>query len=826
MKISFNWLRELVTLPPGVTADAVAARLTLAGLEVESIERRGRDIGGVVVAEVLGRKAHPGSEKLSIVRVRAGGAEEDVVCGAPNVPAPGGRVAWAPPGARLPGGITLARKEVRGVSSPGMLCSEVELGLGHEGDPKAGDGILILSPEEGGAASPGAELASVLGVLDEILEVNVTPNRPDALSHAGIAREVAALYETTWRLPAPDEVPAGPFPPGRGLDVDIRDPEACPRYVARLVTGLRVGPSPLALRVRLAACGVRPISNLVDVTNYVMLEIGHPLHAFDLDKVAGDIHVRRAARAERMTTLDAADRALQESDVVIADDRGPVALAGVMGGAGSEVSDATTSVLLEAATFDPRAVRRTAKRLGLHSEASHRFERGVDANGLPHASARAAALLARLGGGALAGDVIDRHPRVPEPRRVTLSLAGLRRLAGFDIPLEQAARHLRSVEIAAEATPGGEALTATVPTFRPDIAIEEDLVEEVMRLHGYERAPTRLPVGRRAPAPSPEALADRARDALAALGLHEAATWAFVPRAWIATLTRGREGHPLGEPVVVKNPISADYEVMRTSLLPGLLEAAKRNLARGIADAGLFEVGPVVRRARDAQARDAQARDAQAKDAPLEPSFAAAIWVGRRAGWLKPGEPLDFYDAKRAAGELLRALGVAQPTFRARTEPGPLHPGAGADILAAADGAAVGLVGELDPRLARDFGLEARALYLEVALDAVAGAGRAVRSGPTPRFPSAARDVSFWIDLPVTADEQRAALASAAEPLLRELAVLEDFRDPKYAPAGKKGMLWTLTYRADDRTLTDAEVDAAHARVVAALSAAHAIAIR
>ncbi len=829
MKISFNWLRELVTLPPGVTADAVAARLTLAGLEVESIDRRGRELGGVVVAEVLARKPHPGSDKLSIVRVRAqvDGPEEDVVCGAPNVPAPGGLVAWAPPGARLPGGITLARKEVRGVSSPGMLCSEVELGIGE-----GGDGILILSPEAGAAAPAlGADVASLLGVLDEILEVNVTPNRPDALSHAGIAREVAALFETRWRLPAPDEVPVGPFPPGRGVDVEIRDPEGCPRYLARLVTGLRVGPSPVAMRVRLAACGVRPISNLVDVTNYVMLETGHPLHAFDLDKLAGDVHVRRAARAERMTTLDGVDRPLQENDVVIADDKGAVALAGVMGGAGSEVSATTTSVLLEAATFDPRAVRRTAKRLGLHSEASHRFERGVDANGLPHASARAAALLARLGGGALAGEVVDRHPRAPEPRVVGLSMAGLRRLAGFDIPIEQAARHLQSVEITtAPVNAGDDVITATVPTFRPDITIEEDLVEEVMRLHGYDRVPARLPAGSRAPATSPEALADRARETLAALGLHEAVTWAFVPRAWLLALGGGQKDHPLADGVVVKNPISADYEVMRTSLLPGLVDAAKRNLARGMPDVALFEVGPVVRRVPDAHHAGKEPREPT-----HEPTFAAAIWLGRRAGWLKPGEPLDFYDAKRAATELLRALGIAAPIFRARVEVGPLHPGAGADIFANASvdaladapaAAPIGMVGELDPRLTRAFGLDARALYVELALDAVAGAGRPVRSAPTPRYPAATRDVSFWIDVAVTADAQRGALSTAAEPLLRELAVLEDFRDPKYAPAGKKGMLWTLTYRADDRTLTDAEVDAAHARVVDALRAAHEIAIR
>jgi phenylalanyl-tRNA synthetase beta chain len=569
------------------------------------------------------------------------------------------------------------------------------------------------------------------------------------------------------------------------------------------------------MRVRLAACGVRPISNLVDVTNYVMLETGHPLHAFDLDKVAGDIQVRRAARAERMTTLDGVDRPLQEGDIVIADSKGPVALAGVMGGAGSEVSDATTSVLLEAATFEPRAVRRTAKRLGLHSEASHRFERGVDANGLPHASARAATLLARLGGGTLAGDVVDRYPREQRPRPVTLSMAGLRRLAGFEIPLAEAVQHLTSIELAAQPSEDGQSLTATVPTFRPDVTIEQDLVEEVMRLHGYDRAPARLPASRRAPATSPEALADRARDTLAALGLHEAATWAFVPRGWLLGLANGRKDHPLADGVVVKNPISADYEVMRTSLLPGLVDAAKRNLARGVADVALFEVGPVVRR---------EAGDA--KEPTREPTYAAAIWVGRNAGWLKPGEALDFFDAKRAAVELLRALGVSSPVFRARGEGGLLHPGAGAEILAAAGGAPIGIVGELDPRMARGLGLDERALYLEIALDAVQGAGRAVRSAPPPRFPAATRDTSFWIAASATADAQRAAFVSAGEPLLRELAVLEDFRDPKYAPAGKKGMLWTLTYRADDRTLTDAEVDAAHARVLAALQAAEEIQFR
>jgi phenylalanyl-tRNA synthetase beta chain len=621
---------------------------------------------------------------------------------------------------------------------------------------------------------------------------------------------VAALFETTWRLPAPDEVAHIALPQGRGIDVDIKDPTACPRYAARFVLNLKVGPSPLPMRVRLAACGVRAISNLVDVTNYVMLETGHPLHAFDLDRLRGAVQVRRAGRGEKMKTLDGVERPLQESDVVIADGSGPIALAGVMGGAESEVHAGTTAVLLEAATFDPRAIRRTSKRLGLRSEASHRFERGVDPNGIPYASKRAAAMLARLGGGAVAGEGIDRYPQQQHPRPVTLSAGGLARLAGFEIPLATAAAKLSAIGIATNPE-GGDKLVATVPTFRPDISIEEDLVEEVMRLVGYDRAPVRLPHGSGAPAPSPEATADRARDALAALGLAEIVSWGFVPRPWLAAL-----GAPLDDGIAVKNPISADYEVMRTSLLPGLVDAARRNLARSVPDVGLFEVGPVVRRAADP------------KEAPVETTYAAAILLGHRPDWLRRTEPLDFYDLKETATELLRALGAADARFRPAAERGLLHPGVSAEIrLGPADDAPViGRAGEIHPRLRKTLGLDARAFYLEVALDGALGSRGAVRSAPPPRFPASTRDISFWIDLGVTADAQRALLAAGDEPLLRELAVLEDYRDPKYAPAGKKGMLWTLTYRADDRTLTDAEVDAAHARVVERLKAAPSVVLR
>jgi len=825
MKISFNWLKELVPLPEGTTVAEVARRLTLGGLEVESITPRGRELTGVRVAEVRAVRPHPGADKLRIVRLQVdpnAGSDQDaeVVCGAPNVPTRGGRVAWAAPGAVLPGGMKIARKEVRGFDSPGMLCSEKELGLSE-----AAEGIMILP-----ANLPlGADLSVALGLADEVLEVNVTPNRPDALSHVGIAREVAAAFGVTWQLPplpplprerASQELPVLEMTAkeGRSLSVTVEDAVACPRYQATIIQGVRVAPSPASLRLRLGACGVRAISNLVDVTNAVMLETGHPLHAFDLDKVVGGIVVRRARPGEVLRTLDGIDRPLVADDIVIADGEGPVALAGVMGGARTEVSASTTNVLLEAATFDPRSVRKTAKRLGMHSEASHRFERGVDAEGVSAAGSRAAAYLAQLGRGRVAGPPVDVYGAPPARREIRLPVSTLRRIAGFEVATDEALGRLRAVEFDAQLS--GDVLVAVPPTFRPDVTIPEDVVEEVMRLIGLDRVPARLPPGGKAPEPSPERFADRARDTLAALGLHEIVGWAFVPRAALVALGEAR----LASAITVQNPISSDYEVMRTSLLPGLADAARRNLARGVSDVRLFEVGPTV----FPEGGDSHHRQV---------TTAAGLLAGQRAGWLKPGAPLDFFDLKRVVSELLARLGVSAPRFtafaaggeQAPAAPSYLHPGVAAAIdVARDDGSAfpLGVAGELHPVVARRLGIEVPAFYFEVHIDGVDQLAGGVRATTPPRFPAVTRDVSFWIDVAVSADQQRAAMRASAEPMLRDIAVLEDFRDPRFVPAGKKGMLWTLTYRADEKTLTDAEVDAAHARVVAALSAALSIQIR
>lgn len=799
MKISFNWLRELVELPAGTTSEQAAAALTSQGLEVEGIEPKGRELSGVVVAEVLGIRPHPKADKLRIVRVRAGAREEDVVCGAPNVPPPGHRVCWAQPGAKLPGGLTLTAREVRGVMSPGMLCGEPEMGLGEDDA-----GILILPS----SANPGDDVAAWVGAVDDVFEVNVTPNRPDALSHLGVARDLAAHFGTRVKLPEIDKVPE--IDVGPTMDVEITDDKGCPRYMGRFITGLTVGPSPIQMRLRLSYCGMRPISNLVDITNYVMLETGHPLHAFDFDKVQGKIVVRRAHAGETTVTLDGQKRNLVETDLLITDARGPVAIAGVMGGATSEVSDTTKQVLLEAATFQPPSIRRTAKRLVIPSEASYRYERGVDANGIPYASLRAASLMAKLGGGSLVRQVIDRFPRPPVQAKITLTLERLRRVSGNDYSLAFAAQQLGRLGMSCETA--GDALTVTVPTYRPDISIPEDLVEEILRMGEYGKPAQKERIAsNQTSADNPDGPADRVRSLLATTGLSEIVTWAFVPKSALAAISNGDAG--LANGIVVRNPISADYEVMRTSLLPGLADALKRNLSRGTPDVWLFEVGTVIR------------RGATEDVAPVEATFAAGILTGRRGGWLKPGDGIDFFDLKGVLERLLRGLGMGEADFVAPATLPFLHPGVSAQMLNR-DGRQLGQLGELHPAVARKLGIEATAYYFELDVAALCSSVQSLRGAAPPKFPAIGRDISFWIDVATPAAAQRTAFLSAAEPLLCSLAILEDFRDAKYTPAGKKGQLWSMTYRAADRTLTDAEADEAHRRVVAALSAAFPIQVR
>ena len=810
MKISMRWLAEWVAVPD---ADQTARALTERGLEVEGIERRGDNLAGVVVAAVRARQPVAGSDHLTLVEIFDGVSVHQVVCGAPNVPAPGGRVAWARPGTTLPGGLSIGVRELRGVRSAGMLCSEQELGLG---DSHAG--IIVLEAD----AEAGREVATELMLRDVVLEVNVTPNRGDCLSHLGIAREVGAAFALPLTRPKVDFA-ALLGGPGAGATITppvaIDDVVGCPRYQARVLDGVRVGPSPLWLRRRLEAVGVRPISNLVDVTNYVMFDRGQPLHAFDHAKVAGGaIVVRRARVGETLVTLDGVTRQLETSDVLICDAERPIALAGVMGGKDSEVSDGTTRVLLESACFEPRAVRVTAKRLGLHSEASQRFERGVDVAAVDASSQRACALLVEVAGGHVAGQGSDLWPRPLEPLMVPLRRARLHAVLGLDVGAPEVRRLLGGIElgdaggVGAAGGPdpgpgpsGGEVLRFQIPTFRTDLTREVDLIEEVARLVGLDKLPATLPSVSRAPARSGDRVAERARELLATAGLHEILSYSFVAPAALAALGFADDDRR-ARPRRVANPLRLEQSAMRTAILPGLAAALAHNQSQRVHDVRLFEVGPLF------LARAQGADDAELCD---EPWVAGGLLAGDRDGWLRGGGPVDFFDARGVVDALVHGLTGHEAELAATSAVPWLHPGVAATVSVL--GREVGVVGEVHPRVRDALGLTGAVFAFELGLDPLRSAPPAQLTRPG-RFPGSSRDVSCFIAATVPAARVRSVLAAAGGALLAEIRLLEDYREAGKVPAGQKSMLWTLTYRSPERTLTDVEVDGAHAGVVAALA--------
>jgi phenylalanyl-tRNA synthetase beta chain len=793
VRISTRWLSEYVDLPP---PEELASRLTAVGLEVESIERVGRDLAGVVAARIVAAEKHPDAGKLSVTRVDAGGgATLQVVCGATNWKV-GDVVPLAPVGIVLPGGQRIEKARLRGVESSGMLCSARELGLSEDAS-----GLLLLDR----GVAPGTSLAAALGLEDVVLEVNVTPNRPDALSHLGIAREVAAFTGGRVRLSAARPAEAG-GPAAEAVKVRIEAPEKCPRYAARVVEGVRIGPSPLRLARRLESCGVRSINNVVDATNLVLLEMGHPLHAFDLEKVAGrEIVVRTARPGEGMTTLDGKARALDPDDLVIADrDRGS-ALAGVMGGGDSEISAGTTRVLLESAWFEPGGIRRTSRRHGLKTEASYRFERGADPGMVIPALDRCAALIAELAGGTIRPGIVDAHPRPARRGEVRLRWRRPAEVLGVEIPKDEARRILTGLGFEERAA-DGEGAGFAVPSWRMDVTVEEDLIEEIVRQKGYDAIPETLPRNAvETPAEPAEARAvARIREALEAAGFVEAVNFSFVAE---------RDLEPFGKRAAagirLENPISADLAVMRTSLLPSLLRNAAANLRQRVDDLRIYEIArvyhPSPRFGRDGH------------DEPTsEPVEIAGVLLGRRhpPGWAVGGEPVDFHDAKAAVAAVLDALGAGG----VRLEPGgeAMHPRTSARILAGAGEDALGEVGEVHPRIAAAFGLPRGVLAFRLSLEALLRRARLVpRYRPIPRFPALLRDLAVVVEDAVRAEDVLAAVRE--EPLVEDATVFDVYAGPPI-PAGKKNLALAIRYRAGERTLTDAEADAAHASIVRRLA--------
>ncbi|ATB39237.1 phenylalanine--tRNA ligase subunit beta [Cystobacter fuscus] len=791
MKISVKWLKDYVALPAAV--EELARKLTAVGLEIEGLDRPGEALRGVVVAQIQESVQHPNADKLSVTKVDLGGPEKlQVVCGAKNFKV-GDKVPLATLGTKLPNGVEIKQAPLRGVDSFGMLCSAKELGLSEESS-----GLLILPPE----LVPGTPIAEALGVDDVVLEVNVTPNRPDALSHLGVAREVAVATGSPLKLPEPRLAESGE-PASSKIKVRIEDPVRCPRYAARVIENVKIGPSPQWLQDRLKACGVRPISNVVDVTNFVLLEYGQPLHAFDLAKVAGqEIIVRTARPGEKMTTLDGKQRALDAEDLLVCDRDRAQALAGVMGGEDSEVSASTTRVVLESAHFQPSSIRRSSKRHGLHTEASHRFERGADLDAVVPAVDRAAALIAELAGGTVAPGRVDVYPQPQPLRRVSMRYGRVEKVLGVAIAEADCRRILGTLGFKAVEEGSGQT-TFEVPRARVDVEREEDLFEELARVHGYDNIPAKLPRGLAELAPEPPATEAerRARQALAGAGLSEVVNYSFVmPR--VLEALGGKE-----QPVALLNPLSVEQSVMRTSLLPGLLENLSRSVRHQVDTVFVYEMGR-------AYLRDPAGGQGQQPAAREVPRLAGLCW-GLRGGrtWTQKDARADFYDAKGAVEGVLHALHVDGVRFVPAEAPA-YHPRACARVELA-DGTVLGHVGELHPRVTKALELPRDVFAFELDTGPLYAAARLVPAwGGLPRFPAVLRDLAVVVPLELPNDEVRRVILEVGGPLVED-ALVFDVYTGKPIPEGRKNLAYAIRYRSPERTLTDAEVGTAHQRIIA-----------
>ncbi len=760
---------------------------------LERIEEVGRLDARVHVGKLVAVDPHPDADKLQVCRVEVGkGAPLSVVSGAPGLTT-GQLVPVALPGARLADGTEVRAAALRGVTSEGVLCSEAELGLSDDAS-----GVLVLPAD----ATPGTPVVELAGVADTVVTLEVTPNRGDCLSILGVAREVAAVTGARLRHPRPRPRESGTAA-AKEVRVKVEAKDLCPRYCARVVHGVTLRPSPLAMRLRLRRAGMRPINAVVDATNYVMLERGQPLHAFDLGRIdAGQIIVRRARAGEKLTTLDGVERTLVADDLVIADRHRAVALAGVMGGADSEVTAATQALLLESAFFAPSTVRRTARRLGLLSQAAYRFERRVDPGMVPEALDGSAALIARLAGGQVSAGVVEDAPGAAklEPAPVRLRPRRARALLGVGVPRGEIARRLRS--IGASCRGEGETLIVTPPTHRGDLRIEEDLVEEIARLGGYDGIPVTLPEAPIASGEDSDArtFARRLRRLLSAEGLTEMVTLAFTDPETNRRLP-GMVGRAL-TPIEVRNPLSSETGELRRSPLGGVLRAVSRNLGLGATFVGTFELGK-------GYGVDADGRR-------QEPRALAIVLHGEwpPRGAERSGPAIDFFDLKGVVANLLGGLGIDEPRtgWQPAGEVPFVHPGKAA--LVTVDGTTVGVAGALHPEVAQAYDLPGEVWIAELDLKGLAHyVPRLIAPRALPRFPAVTRDIAVIVDEAFQAGEIVEEVRALDDPQIESVRLFDCYRGAPVPPT-KKSLAYSIAYRSTDRTLTDDEVNALHATVL------------
>lgn len=782
MKLSEQWLREWVD--PPFDRETLGERLTLAGLEVDGIDPVAPDLAGVVVATVTATAPVEGSDHLSHCRVDAGAGEVEVVCGAPNVRA-GMLTAYAPPGTRLPGEREIAATTIRGVTSHGMLCSAAELELGDDDA-----GIMELDDD----ATPGQSLHDALGLDDHVLDIGLTPNRGDCFCVLGVARDLGVISERP--LTEPEVPPVAPTHDAV-FAAELADPAACPRYAGRIVRNIRAhARTPAWMAERLRRCGVRCIHPAVDVTNYVMLELGQPMHAFDLARLEGRIVVRGATAGERLELLDGQTLTLDGGTLVIADAARAVALAGVMGGAGTAVTDATTDIFFESALFDPVRLAGVARRYGLTTDASMRFERAVDISGQVRAIERATRLLMDICGGEPGPiEVAESAPHLPQRRAVPFDPAAVNRLLGTDIDDADSERVLRALGMTV--TRSGDGWSVLPPDFRADIALEADLVEEVARIVGYDAIPVRLPQGAAGPAlPVAHAARDEAvRTALTARGYFEAITYSFIAPQQCERFA------PAVSPPRLSNPISGEMAVMRPSLWPGLVDSARYNFNRQADDVRLFEIGAVF------------GSESGGGDREIQVVSGVRGGLAQHQGWSETLRETDFFDTKQDVEELLRVLGENRPMFLPGHHPA-LHPGQAAEVRCG--DRMVGFLGRLHPALERQLDL-ARGLYLfEIHVEKLDRPGPP-QYRPVSRFPAVRRDLNIVLDEAVPTARCLAVAEDAAGAILKDLQLFDVYRG-QGIDSDKKSLTLCLIFQDAYSTLREDDIEAAVARVIDAMT--------
>ncbi len=782
MKFSEQWLRTWVS--PQVSREELVARLSMVGLEVDAVTPVAGDFSGVVVGEVLSTEQHPDADKLRVCQVSNGSETFQVVCGAPNV-RPGLKTPFAQIGAQLPGDFKIKKAKLRGIESNGMLCSETELQVGTDDS-----GLMELAED----APVGTDFRAYLGLDDASIEIGLTPNRGDCLSIAGLAREVGAIYGADV-----DAVPVSPSEPGHEdvRPVEVLAPAACPRYLGRVIRNVDLSrPTPLWMVERLRRSDIRSIDAVVDVTNYVMLELGQPLHAFDLAEIQGGIQVRMAAEQEKLVLLDGQEVTLRSDTLVIADHQRALAIAGVMGGVHSGVSATTRDLFLESAFFDAIALAGKARSYGLHTDASHRYERGVDPQLTRRAMERATTLLLDIVGGS-AGPVVEAvsEQHLPVVSPILLRKERVEQMLGLALPNEQIVSSLTALglDLIEE---GGDSWRVTVPSHRFDISLEVDLIEELGRLYGYDRLPVRYPQARLAPESRPESRAElpALRRLLVARGYQEAITYSFIDPKLFELFSPGVE------PLLLANPISADMAAMRASLWPGLIKALQHNLNRQQRRVRLFESG---------------LRFVGQLDALKQEPMLAGVVTGSRLpeAWGNGKDEVDFYDVKADVEALLQYAGDGESYTFAPAEHPVLHPGQTARIERA--GRLVGYLGSLHPELAATLGIDAPVYLFELQLAEIAS-GRLPHFDELSRFPEVRRDLALLVAREVPADALLACIRNVAGEHLTDLRLFDVYQGKGIDPLSKSVAVG-LTWQHPSRTLNDDEVSGAMQRILASL---------